>query len=77
MLFQNEDYRDRNELICLFCMEEKKISEGSVPPWEQVHVTMGIAAYAPGLDRSVFDTIRRADKDMYARKRKRKGEKDS
>lgn len=77
VLFQNEDYRDRNELIRLFGMEEKKISEGSVPPWEQVHVTMGIAAYDPRLDRSVFDTIRRADKDMYARKRKRKGEKDS
>ena len=43
--------------------------------WEQVHVAMGIAVYDPQQDNSVIDTVRRADKEMYANKRKHKEEK--
>ena len=77
VIFQNEDYRNRDELIRLFRMAEQESCAGSVPPWEQVHVTVGIAVYNSGLDRSVFDTVRRADKDMYIMKRERKEAKNS
>ena len=77
VIFQNEDYRNRDELIRLFGMAEQESCAGAVPPWEQVHVTVGIAEYNPGMDRSVFDTVRRADKDMYIMKRKRKEAKNS
>ena len=40
--------------------------------WEKVHVAMGVAVYDPLIDHSVIDTVRRADKIMYADKRERK-----
>ena len=40
--------------------------------WDQVHVAEGIAVYDPLLDRTVEDTMRRADQLMYENKRIRK-----
>ena len=77
VIFQNEDFRNRDELIRLFRETEQESCAGSDPPWEQVHVTVGIAVYHSRMDRSVFDTVRRADKDMYIMKRKRKEAKNS
>jgi GGDEF domain-containing protein len=37
--------------------------------WEQVHVAMGLAVYDEAQDRSAIDTMRRADKKMYAYKK--------
>ena len=40
--------------------------------WDEVHVAVGIAEYDPQNDGAVIDTVRRADKIMYANKRARK-----
>lgn len=72
VILQNEDYENREALIAQFCEEEEKRTDGSLHPWEEVHVTMGIAVYDSGKDQSVFDTVRRADKNMYNSKRMRK-----
>ena len=40
--------------------------------WEEVHAAMGMAVFDPRLDAYVIDTVRRADKSMYADKRARK-----
>ena len=49
-----------------------EINASAVNPWEQVHITMGCSDFDPGNDRAVIDTVRRADKDMYERKRAKK-----
>jgi GGDEF domain-containing protein len=49
-----------------------EISASTKNDWEQVHVSLGIAAYDPQTDRSMNDVIRRADECMYENKRIRK-----
>lgn len=39
---------------------------------KQVHIAMGIAVYDPKIDKSVNDTMRRADRIMYDNKRNQK-----
>ena len=72
VVLQNDDYRNRADLIDAFEKEAAQISSGKKNRWEQVHVSMGIAVYDPEEDLSVNDTLRRADKKMYVNKRKNK-----
>ena len=46
-------------------------------PWKQVRVSIGIAVYDPFADASVTETVRRADRHMYANKAKRKATPDN
>ena len=70
-VLRNEDLMNREAL-------EEKFEKGmeaslSAPNrWEQVRVAMGIAVYDETQDRSVIDTVRRADRKMYLNKKKRK-----
>ena len=74
VVLQNADYDNRENLIRQFYEETEIINSRTEEPWNQVHITMGIAAYDSGIDRAVIDTVRRADKDMYENKRKKKAE---
>lgn len=65
----NDDYRNRADLVDRFEKEVLRINGEKTNPWEQVHVSMGIAVYDPEEDLCVNDTIRRADKKMYVNKR--------
>ena len=69
VLLQNEDYRNREELVKKFEDYKEEISHSTDKIWEQVRVSMGIAVYDPTTDRSIIDTSRRADKYMYENKR--------
>jgi diguanylate cyclase (GGDEF)-like protein len=71
-ILQNEDYENRAELAERFEKERAGINAAAANPWEQVHITMGCSDYDPNNDRAVIDTVRRADKDMYDRKRAKK-----
>ena len=71
-VLQKDDYAKREELAALFESERAVINNETENMWEQVHITMGLSVYDPGIDRSVMDTMRRADKDMYAKKREKK-----
>lgn len=75
VILQNDSFRDRDALIQEFnkAMEETNTSAKNV--WEQVRVSFGIAVYDPEQDGAVIDVVRRADKNMYENKRKRKMEK--
>lgn len=53
-------------------MDEKEICASTDNRWEQVSVAMGISVYDPKIDGYVIDTVRRADKNMYANKRSRR-----
>ena len=68
-ILRNEDFRNREALIALFEKTTAELCSKAENRWEQVHVAAGVAVYQPDLDRTVMDTVRRADKVMYANKR--------
>ena len=68
-VLQNEDFENRVDLIDRFDIEQAKVNAQVANPWEEVHVSLGVAVYNPGLDNAVSDTARRADKAMYENKR--------
>ena len=72
VILQNEDYRNRQELLRSFDAAMAETCAASENRWEQVHVAAGIADYDPRQDHSVIDTVRRADRVMYINKRKHK-----
>ena len=72
VILQNDDYRYREDLVNTFEKTAAEISAAEKNPWEQVHVSMGIAVYDQKEDAFVIDTVRRADKLMYLNKRKHK-----
>lgn len=49
--------------------EEKEICASAENEWEHVSVAIGIAEYDPQFDKSVVDTLKRADEYMYEKKR--------
>ena len=71
-VLQNDDYRNREELRARFTENAASICRAAANEWEQVHVSMGMAEYDPDTDRSVIETMRRADRNMYADKHRRK-----
>ena len=72
VVLQNDDYRNRDELLKLFREKRTELSEAAENEWEEVHITFGIAVYDPKRDPSVIDVARRADQQMYENKRIRK-----
>ena len=72
VILQNDDFRNRDELIRSFEESAGILSMSTENEWEQAHVSMGIAVFDPKADYSVVDTVRRADSLMYVSKRARK-----
>lgn len=68
VIMQNEEYRNRDELVRAFKEKQNEITEEASADWEEVSVAVGIAVYDPEIDHSVNDTARRADKIMYEHK---------
>ncbi len=68
----NDDYRKRSELVRFFEESCAKKREAAENRWEQVDIAQGMTTYDSEVDRSVDETIRRADKLMYENKRGRK-----
>ena len=64
-----DDYEKRSELIRFFDESCKRRNESAEERWEQISIARGMATYDPQADRSVDETIRRADKLMYENKR--------
>ena len=72
VILQNDDYTNRAGLVQRFEHESDAINAESTSEWTQVRTAMGIAEYDPAKDQYVIDTVRRADKIMYANKQSRK-----
>ena len=72
VVLRDEDFQNKRKLISKFETVTEEINASTANLWEQVHIAMGIAVYDPVQDRSVMDTVRRADKVMYTNKRIRK-----
>ena len=69
VVLQNEDFRNREELMNRFKTEKAEACAAAGDLWEEPRVAMGVAVYDPETDGSVDDTIHRADKIMYENKR--------
>lgn len=72
VILRNEDFNSREALVSAFHRSAEEISASHVNPWEQVHIALGISVYNPKMDRTVLDTVHRADAAMYENKRKGK-----
>ena len=68
-VLQNEEYENRAALVDRFYDESSAINAKAEQEWEFVHAAVGLAAFKPEIDRTVSDTVRRADKFMYDNKR--------
>lgn len=75
VILQNEEYRNRKELMRKFEQMCAEINANAAHPWEKVNVAMGISLYNPSYDESVENVFKRADKAMYENKREMKQEK--
>ena len=72
VILRSDDYTNRAALIRQFEADRAAVCASAENRWEQVHIAMGVADYDPKVDTSPTDVVRRADKLMYANKRKRK-----
>lgn len=73
---QGRDYRDREELMCIFEEKCREKRENGKEPWERIDVACGMAIYDPREDKNVGDVVRRADKLMYDNKWRKKKQKE-
>lgn len=73
VILQRDDYDNRSDLISLFDTSSAEVNASAMNSWEQVHISRGFAIFDPQTDHYVSDTVRRADTEMYANKRQRKG----
>ncbi|MBO4548342.1 MAG: diguanylate cyclase [Abditibacteriota bacterium] len=77
VILRGEDYASRDELLDRFREARAEICGAAKNEWDQVSVTAGIAVYDPQTDPSVIDVARRADRQMYENKRRRKAERET
>lgn len=73
VVMMNDDFTNRESLIDKFHKEQYEISKAAYDPWNQLYIAIGMAEYAPDKDRSINDTLKRADKRMYENKKVMKG----
>ena len=71
-ILRGEDYEKHDALIAQFDEEVGRINDTAGNPWEEVHISMGVAVYDPHTDSSVDSVVQRADQCMYEVKRVRK-----
>ena len=71
-IIQNDDYYDREALIRALEKEAEEMCAASENLWEQPRISKGIAVFDPQIDHAAIDTVRRADKLLYADQRARK-----
>ena len=70
VVLRNTDYEHAYELREEFQSELNKFrNDTELEPWERISASEGIALYDDRTDKSIDDLFRRADSDMYNRKR--------
>ena len=73
IILENNDY-DKIDMLVGELNEKLAgiAADQSLKPWERVSAAIGYSLYEPGSDLSVDDVFRRADGNMYARKKQMK-----
>ena len=76
VILKDRDLLHADELRKRFLDQLETLSENtSLKPWEKVSAAIGIARFVPGRDRTVEDTFRHADEEMYRMKKEMKTDK--
>ena len=73
VVLTGKNFRDREELTLEFYrqLDEYK-ADPELEPWEKISAALGIAVYDPKQDAGMENVFKRADKEMYEKKRKMK-----
>ena len=71
-ILENEDYFNHEQLKNTFIKKSEEICSFAKDPWEEIHVSIGVAVYEPDVDGSVKSVLIHADHLMYDNKRQRK-----
>lgn len=71
-ILEYDDYYDRDKLVRYFIEKSAEINSFAKKPWEEIHVSLGMAAYDPDIDETVENVFVHADHLMYENKRQRK-----
>lgn len=73
VLLENNDYDKIDELAAEFRSKiDKMYNNTDLKPWERISAALGYSIFDPEKDDDAADVFRRADEEMYARKRKMK-----
>jgi len=73
VILRGRDYEHASSLVKEFNAKVERLAEEEeLRPEEKSNAALGYSAYEPSKDTCVDDVFRRADKAMYARKRKMK-----
>lgn len=77
VVLEKDDYINIESLVIEFNIRlEKLVYDGTLEPWEKVSAAIGYALYDETLDGTIENVFRRADKNMYARKKEMKALRD-
>ena len=68
VILRNEDFLNRDLLLDKFARDSAAICAATGNRWEWADVAVGVAVYDPEVDKSVNDTVQRADQIMYGNK---------
>ncbi len=75
VILKNQDLQNVEHLMSRFNGSLEELQQDStLEPWERISAAIGYALYDQGLDGSVEDVFKRADKAMYDRKTAMKAE---
>lgn len=69
VFLMNDDFTNRAELVNLFEQRKNEINSKASEDWEKIDIAYGIVDYDPETDKTLEDTVRRADQAMYEHKR--------
>ena len=72
LILQGHDFENRDALLSRLEMDMDSINAMSNNPWDEVHVAYGIGVYQPELDKDIDSVIKRADQNMYKKKKEMK-----
>ena len=68
-VMMNDDFNNRDNIIEQFNVEQEAINKEAEDPWNRIQIAVGIAVYTSDTDKSLDDTIKRADDLMYRNKK--------
>lgn len=71
-VMMNDDFKYRDTIMERFRVEQEAINKEAEDPWNKISIAVGIALYASDTDKSLEDTMKRADDLMYVNKKELK-----
>lgn len=71
-ILKDDDYNCRNELLESMRRKMNTLQTEDIESWKKVSIASGMTEYIKGIDTSISDVIKRADRLMYENKKQMK-----